>query len=467
MMHDRLRNSLPIMPSSVLLGLTLVTNPGCVVKIDGQLDAGADDLYETDEGDDESMSDGSSEEADTSSDEADTSSDGPDTDDEESGDTSEPLCANGLDVLFVVDNSGSMGNRQARLAAVAGQMIDLLEEVGFDWRIGVTTTDNGNIWCAAGATTPEAGKLQLSSCRSRLDEFVLVGATLDVTQEACLDVCEYEGNIATLPTSVAGDPTPKSRPWIERIDGQLNLADGLTAQQAAPCLLPQGVTGCGFEQPLESMYLAMQRSVTMGESNFGFIRDDANLLVVLLTDEEDCSYQSDFADIFDPDGDRVFWSDPNSAVPTSAICWNAGVECTGEGPEFDACVAAHKGVDGQPTSPDQAVMHPTSRYADFLAAVQDSKAETGGEVRFLAIDGIGLDSQLHYADVSATDPDFQNSFGIGPGCVEDDDAWAIPPVRVTAVGESLGVPFAHHSICDSSYDEIVDAVYGALPTCEI
>src|SRR5262249_50027846 len=70
-----------------------------------------------------------------------------------------------VDVLFVVDNSASMGLEQAKLVEAMAGFVEALDEAAIDWRIGVTTTDDGNPWC--GATSPEAGKLQASSCRGR------------------------------------------------------------------------------------------------------------------------------------------------------------------------------------------------------------------------------------------------------------------------------------------------------------
>ena len=69
---------------------------------------------------------------------------------------------NDLDVLFVIDNSGSMGPHQRAMVPAVVAMVERLDELGIDYRVGFTTTDNGNPWC--GTTEPEAGALVLSSC---------------------------------------------------------------------------------------------------------------------------------------------------------------------------------------------------------------------------------------------------------------------------------------------------------------
>ncbi len=46
------------------------------------------------------------------------------------------------DVLFVVDNSGSMGDEQTALATNFPAFVDIVEGVGMDYRLGVVTTDS-------------------------------------------------------------------------------------------------------------------------------------------------------------------------------------------------------------------------------------------------------------------------------------------------------------------------------------
>ncbi len=61
-----------------------------------------------------------------------------------------------VDIIFVIDNSGSMGDEQAMIAANLDALVDTLDgaQPPVDYRIAVTTTDNGNPWCQG--TGPEA-----------------------------------------------------------------------------------------------------------------------------------------------------------------------------------------------------------------------------------------------------------------------------------------------------------------------
>jgi hypothetical protein len=370
-----------------------------------------------------------------------------------------PMAA--VDVVFVVDNSGTMGPGQVALVEAMDSFVARLDNEGLDYRIAVTTTDAGNPWC--GTTSPEAGNFIASSCRSRLGEFVFNGAmVIDMTDEACLDVCPHDV-IDIQPTPTELDPTPLPRPWVERIDGVTNLPAGVTPAEALRCLVPQGISGCGFERPLESTRLALLRATSPAENNYGFFRSGADLLIVLVSDEVDCSYDNTWDTIFLPDGNRVFWSDPVAPAPTSAVCWNAGVACTGGPGTYDECHAQNYDVDGNQTVPANAVLHDLSRYTDQLAAID--AANGPARVRVAVLAGVPLD----YADggdplyADSIDPVFQTSFGIGPGC-ETADISALPPVRMREVAEAFADAGERnvYSICGSAlceaFERIVDDV---------
>jgi len=372
-----------------------------------------------------------------------------------------------VDVLFVIDNSGSMAQEQNALAADFAAFVEVLErpEVAADYRIGITTTDDGNPWC--GTTTPEGGAFQLASCRGRPEEFVLEGPGVDPVPEACVDTCpEALTEIETVPSLIDGQVgTLVPRPWLERIAGRTNLPAGLDVAQAFGCVGPQGIRGCGYESPLEAMWKALRRSQADGDPGHGFLRERAILSVVHLTDEEDCSPNPDFESIFLPDGDRVFWSDPAADAPTSAVCWNAGVLCEGSGPY--ECRAVDRDVDGDEVAPadadELAVLRPVSRYVDLLRDIELAKQTLtpGQELLVSLIAGVGPGGEVTYAD--AADPVFQQDFGIGPGCVGEGGA-AVPPVRLRELAEAFAVDGqpSMFSICDQSYAPALTSIAEAI-----
>ncbi|MBI4510461.1 MAG: hypothetical protein HY698_12560 [Deltaproteobacteria bacterium] len=152
-----------------------------------------------------------------------------------------------MDIVFVIDNSGSMAEEQANLAASFPQFIDVLNEfvsaagTKVDYRVAVTTTGIDLTMDFLGWPLPmengENGEFQ--------------------TGENC-----------SIP-----------RRWLERADPGVS--------DAFSCVAKVGTAGSSYEMPLESLKLALHDR--MADTNRGFLRDDALLAVVILTDENDCS----------------------------------------------------------------------------------------------------------------------------------------------------------------------------------
>jgi hypothetical protein len=368
-----------------------------------------------------------------------------------------------VDILFVIDNSGSMGTEQGNLAGNFSAFIDVLEQenVKANYRIGITTTDNGNPWCDG--TTPEGGALRFSSCLGRLAEFTFTGTDPPTVEDAaCTDVCVHD-SIATTPTTTEEEDDPSPRPWIENIEGSTNLPAGVSTVEAFQCAGPQGINGCGFESHLESMYKGLKRAQDANELSFGFLRKNAILAVIVVTDEVDCSYRNDHQSIFLPDGDRTFWSDPDAAYPTSAVCWNAGVSCTGGPGTYDNCTAQDKDESGNSTGEGGAVLHPLTRYRDLLQDFENQKQmnNPGQEVLVAVIGGVpegyAQGQDIVYQD--SQDTGFQGDFGIGPGCVST-VAEAVPPVRMKEWAEQFMVGGERNlfSICATDYTAALEAI---------
>lgn len=359
-----------------------------------------------------------------------------------------------LDILLVVDDSGSMGEEQPILVEALRGLLEVLDrpEVHADWRLAITTTDGGTPLCPT--ALHESGRFVASSCRGRTDDFVYPGPLdFDVAQQACLDLCPPEWADIAL-----------ADPWIERIDGVTNLPAGLAVTDAIGCLVPMGIAGCAYEAPLRSMSRALANAATPGEPEAGFLRDDAHLWVVFVTDEIDASTNPGMDDIWSPDGSRVFWSDPTAEAPSSAVAWNAGVACSGTSP-YDECHAADYGADGQPLSEGEAdtaaVLVPVHRFVEELEAIRDAKhAVAPGRGVFVSlIAGAQSDGTVVYADIEE-DPQFQADFGIGPGCGSVRGR-AVPPVRLRELAEAFAIGGEEpsvFSICDGDYSAALEPV---------
>lgn len=154
-----------------------------------------------------------------------------------------------MDILFVVDDSGSMSEEQTNLASNFPQFINVLDNYmtssgdALDYRVAVTTT----------------------------------GRDVQYT-------ISFGG--ITLPFDERGDngafrqDCGMTRRWLER--GDNNVASTFA------CAAEVGTGGPSLEMPLEVIDMALSDRMADG-TNQGFLRDDALLAIVVLTDEDDCS----------------------------------------------------------------------------------------------------------------------------------------------------------------------------------
>ncbi|MEQ9502808.1 MAG: VWA domain-containing protein [Deltaproteobacteria bacterium] len=165
------------------------------------------------------------------------------------------------DILFVVDNSCSMAEEQENLATNFNAFINEIAGGGNDYRIGVVTTDvsGGN----------EATGL-------RDDRFVLdpsIGARVWVAPG--VSGCDS----TDIPTSCFRGPNATTR----IIDSTTMDADGQIG--AFRNNVSVGSCGSGDEQGLTAMIRALERAD--GGCNENFLRDGANLVVIIVSDEDD------------------------------------------------------------------------------------------------------------------------------------------------------------------------------------
>jgi hypothetical protein len=153
-----------------------------------------------------------------------------------------------MDVLFVVDNSGSMGQEQTNLIANFPAFITVLNNSGLDYRVAVTTTGRNYSYTM---TTP-------------------IGS-LPQSQDG--------GDNGAMLKPAACNMTKR---WIDKTDPNPSMTFS--------CVANVGTSGPSDEMPLSAMRDAFEERMA-DNTNTGFRRMDALLAVVFLTDEEDCSYE--------------------------------------------------------------------------------------------------------------------------------------------------------------------------------
>jgi hypothetical protein len=185
---------------------------------------------------------------------------------------------NKVDLLFMIDNSPSVAPQQNELKARFPQLIKILEDFGKAkpawYHIGVVTSDLG------------AGQFNLGGGQCHPDG---LGGKLQALGQAADPTC-------VAPTRNLNFIDYNQLIRYASGNADSNLPAGQDLATSFGCMASVGQMGCGFEHPLESVYRALHDPPP---ENHDFLRDDASLFVVWLTDEDDCSAPPD-TDLFDP-----------------------------------------------------------------------------------------------------------------------------------------------------------------------
>ena len=417
-----------------------------------------------------------------------------------------------FDVLFVIDNSGSMVEEQLSVARNFPRVLDELmaltepdgDPVEPDVHIMVTTTDMGHPLCTPFEKpdyAPRQGAPVYEGCNARIERFTgLDPMDPVVIEEACTEGCPV-------------DVVPEDH--FIRFGPEGSNVPGDDVHAALSCIGPQGFDGCGYQAPLEAMLRAIDPQACWNDptqpecddqdewadATEGFLREDATLVIVLVGDGLDCSVAEPdgYAYFTDPEN-AVYWStDPALGVPmaTPAICFNAGVSCVDD---FDGTYVG--------CSSDGDVLHPVERYR---AALREIGEVQGKHVVMLGALGVppvvahnprppfqpiagGLvdlvyrewvDAPYPAGDVlpdawaagrRAADEAFVHG-ELAPGCIGMDGrgafiGHALPPVREREVCESLNVVDEEtgetrvrccvESICDEDFSAAVRCLFGPL-----
>lgn len=394
-----------------------------------------------------------------------------------------------LDVVVVVDNSSAMAGAQRALALSMIQLDQQLRALEADVQVMFTTTDMDNQFCAPFQPvgyTPAMGSPVTTACTDRLQDFVGLGADAPNEAEACTAVCP-EPLAPNLDLFVAFNPQVHNLPQEGSVDLDGDGDVETATAQALACMAPMGVNGCGFESPLEAMLQALNPEATWNLGPRPFVRDGAALGIVILSNEVDCSVRSP-AMMTNTD---LYATDPVTGTPalSSALCWNAGVDCIDQGGGIYDC---------EPNDADH--LQPIDRYGaylDYLSQDQDKpvfmlgllgvptvtehnvdppfQPIAGGEDSLVVRDWTEDDVLPEDAEAGVSAADLQFNHGIGPGCSRPRSTTvrqAIPPIRTLEVCSHLDgqvddvgnavTTCCVESICDDDYTSGMRCLAGML-----
>jgi hypothetical protein len=222
-----------------------------------------------------------------------------------------------VDLLFVIDGSGSMDDEQDNLLLAFPQFIGTMQtelDQAEGYNVGVIRTDGNDISCVAG-------------------------------REGVLVTRNY----------AAGSSNDTCTPYAS---GMRFMTQDDDLQSKFNCAARIGIGGDGDERPVESLIAALRPPNTdAGDCNEGFLRDDALLVVVIITDEEDdhetdveaCSMMPSLGSAGDPPD----WFDAivaakggieTNVVLLSLVGVTEGIPC----PALDKCNGGELGAEPAP-----------------------------------------------------------------------------------------------------------------------
>lgn len=305
------------------------------------------------------------------------------------------------DILFVIDNSGSMENQQAKVVAELERFVQTLADtpVKNDFQVGVITTGvslHGVGTCSADAEPlliefpEESGRLQLGK-----DE--------------------------------RGQVRPESTRRI------LSFDDPDLVEQFG-MLVRQGIHGSGQEMGLEAIRLALSEPLISQDGdadppgNAGFLRPGSRLLVVIVSDEDDCS---------EPEKTRlVLRPICGDACVTDADCGGPGHYCV---PDDDTgALRCEENVCETPEG--RAQLEPVETYVEFLQSLDDGT-------------GTGRQREVSLAVIGSVD-----EAGNPERCVTETEHAYGTAVRYARAVELMEERGFIDSICRESFAETLERI---------
>ena len=318
-----------------------------------------------------------------------------------------------LDLLFMIDDSPSMQEEQANLARNFPRLIDALKALpaGFpDLHLGVVSSDMG-----AGTA------ILIGGCNRSLGD----RGVLQVRSDCGLD--------------------PSAGRYLISQNGgtQNNFAGDISDVFA--CLANLGTNGCGFEHQLQAVRMALSGFVA---DNAGFLRSDAHLAVVYITDEDDCSAPAD---------STFFENLTYNGQDTSLRCSLAGHVCSGKAPPAEVfstplanCSAASDG-GGK--------LIPVSTFIDEMRLLRTQSVSVS------VIGGWPADvASANYAigyDMSTTQS--SNLLGSMPIC-ESANGKAVVELRMKQFVDAFGPAGQIMSICQDDFSNAMKQIGNLIGT---
>ena len=338
--------------------------------------------------------------------------------------TSAVISNRNLDVLFMIDNSSSMLLSQTNLLTNIPTFMNVLKDLpgGLpNIHVAVVSSDMG------------AGDGLVSFCTPTGDN----GVFQSTPRGTCTSTTLLPG--ATFISNVGGT-TNYTAPDISTVFS---------------CIAALGQEGCGFERPFASVLRALGADgKPLPPENQGFLRSDALLAIVMVTNEDDCSARDGSgAALYAIDTDTKIASD--YGAPNQYRCNEFGHLCDGARPPRMAPTGQAGDMvtlQNCTSSECDGVLMPVAEVAARIRALKGAPAS---ELLVAAITGPVTPYQVRWAPPSVADTSCGSGSCPWPqithSCTAADSSFADPAVRVTQLAAAFGANGFVSSICDADF----------------
>lgn len=305
-----------------------------------------------------------------------------------------------IDLLFMIDNSGSMVEEQANLRRNFPAMIKVLSQLpgGLpDLHIGIISSNVG------------AGNAPLPA----------------------VPACNEPGGDRGLLQVKAGCGLQSGSRFIKSYQGgtQNNFAGQL--EDVFSCLADLGNAGCGWEHQLQSVRLALSPAFT--PANAGFLRADAQLAIIIITDEDDCSAPPD-SDLF---VDPAFQSYSGSlrCNLVGHVCNGMGIPGTFFDVPLQSCEAREEGR-----------LIPIRDFVESVKALKPASSQ----IFVSAITGMAPTPQNARYRLREINLNQRMELDVAPICNSPAGS-AAPALRLESFVKAFGNNATHESICNDDF----------------
>jgi hypothetical protein len=321
-----------------------------------------------------------------------------------------------VDLLFLIDDSSSMKLSQDNLRR--------------NFPIFMTALKNlpgglPNVHIAIASSDMGAGDGTISGC--------------DVTGGGKGGIFQYAPRGDCTSTGLADGAT-----FISDVNGVRNYTGNL--EDVFTCMAALGQDGCGFEHQFAAITRALGADGQAAPfENQGFLRSDAYLAIVMITNEDDCSASPGVA-LFDQTLNTTI--DSQLGPPQGFRCNEFGHVCDGVHPDrhapnddinatrtYASCVSAEDGW--------------LRNVADIAAGIKKLKTEPDNQIVFAAISGPSTPYTVHWKKAQWNDtspwPEISHS------CMATDGSYADPSPRISQLVHEFGANGLQMDICGGEF----------------